>query len=105
VPLGLKVSIIECSISVSVTAMTKIQIELPDAVAKAAEDAGLLSSGAIQELLEDAMRRQAGRRLLEVADRIHAAGIPPMSMEEIDAEVKAYRTERRGDKGGGTGRS
>jgi hypothetical protein len=85
--------------------MTKIQIELPDAVAKAAQEAGLLSSGAIQGLLEDAMRRQAGRRLMEVADSIHSAGIAPMSMDEIDAEVKAYRAERRGDEGGGTGRS
>ena len=96
--------------------MTRIQIEVPDATAKAAREAGLLSSTAIQELLEDAMRRQAGRRLLEVADRIHAAGIPPMSMEEIDAEVKAYRAECReaqgdegsnqgGDKSGGKDRS
>ena len=32
---------------------------------------------------------------LKVADRIEAAGIPPMSMEEINAEVKAARAERR----------
>lgn len=75
--------------------MTMIEIRLPDELAQRAKNAGLLSDAAIQELLEDAMRRQAGRRLLEVAERIHAAGIEPMSMEEIDAEVKAYRAERR----------
>jgi hypothetical protein len=75
--------------------MTLIEISLPDEVARRAKSAGLLSDAAIRELLEDAMRRQAGRRLLHVAERIQAAGIPPMSMEEIDAEVKAHRTERR----------
>ncbi|MCX7364881.1 MAG: hypothetical protein NTV97_24010 [Alphaproteobacteria bacterium] len=75
--------------------MTELTIKLPDELAQRARRAGLLSDGAIQELLEDAMRRQAGRQLLEVAERIHAAGIEPMSMEEIDAEVKAVRAERR----------
>jgi hypothetical protein len=33
--------------------------------------------------------------LLDVAKRIQAAGIAPMSDEEIVAEVKAVRAERR----------
>ncbi len=78
--------------------MTTIQIELPDEVAQRARRAGLLSGDAIQDLLEDAMRRQAGRALMQVARDIEKAGIPPMSMEEIDAEVKAYRAERRARK-------
>ncbi len=51
------------------------------------------------------MRRQAGRAPLQVARDIQDAGIPPMSMEEIDAEVKAARAARRLDGGqspGGT---
>ncbi len=75
--------------------MTMIEITLPDEVAQRAKSAGLLSDVAIQQLLEDAMRRQAGRALLEIARDIQEAGIPPMSMEEIDAEVKADRAERR----------
>ena len=83
--------------------MTKIRVELPDATAKAAtEGAGLLSGSAIQVLLEDALRRRAGRRLLAVAERIHNAGIPPMPMEAIDVEVKAVRTERRARQGSRT---
>ncbi len=74
--------------------MTELVIMLPDELAQRARQAGLLSDNAIQELLEEAMRRQAGRRLLDVAQRIQAAGIEPMSMEEIDAEVKAVRAER-----------
>ncbi len=46
-------------------------------------------------LLEDAMRRRAGRALMNAARDIQEAGILPMSMEEIDAEVKALRAERR----------
>ncbi len=77
-----------------------IEIELPDEVAQRARSAGLLSDGAIQQLLEDAMRRQAGRALLQVARDIQAAGIAPMSMEDIDAEVKAFRAERRASEAG-----
>lgn len=76
--------------------MTKIQIELPDATAQAARDAGLLTPQALERLLTEALRRkQAADSLLSIADRVAAAGIEPMSMEEINAEVKAARAERR----------
>ena len=76
--------------------MTTIEIDLPDATAKAAREAGLLTSQALDRLLTDALRRQrAADALLAIADRVAEAGIEPMSMEEIDAEVKAVRAERR----------
>ena len=76
--------------------MTTIQIELPDATAQAARDAGLLTPQALERMLNDALRRQqAADSLLSIADRVAAAGIEPMSMEEINAEVKAARSERR----------
>ena len=78
--------------------MTTIQIDLPDAMALAARDAGLLTPQALQRLLTDALeRQQAARELLQLADRVAEAGIPPMSMEEINAEVKAARAERRAE--------
>ena len=81
--------------------MTKIQIELPDATAQAARDARLLTSDALERLLNDALKRkQAADSLLSIADRVAAAGIPPMSMEEINAEVKAARAERKQRAGG-----
>jgi hypothetical protein len=76
--------------------VTKIEIELPDDLAKRARRSGLFSNAAMRELLEEAIRRQAGRRLLDAAQRIEAANIAPMSLEEIEAEVKALRAERRG---------
>ncbi len=76
--------------------MTTIQIELPDAMAQAARDAGLLTPQALERLLNDALKRkQAADSLLSIADRVAAAGIEPMSMDEINAEVKAARAERR----------
>lgn len=81
--------------------MTTIQIELPDATALAARAAGLLTSRALERLINDALRRkQAADSLLSIADRVAAAGIPPMSMEEINAEVKAARAERKQRAGG-----
>jgi hypothetical protein len=76
--------------------MARIQIELPDATAQAAREAGLLTPQALERLLTEALRRkQAADSLLSIADRVAAAGIEPMSMEEINAEVKAARAERR----------
>ena len=81
--------------------MTTIQIELSDATAQAAREAGLLTAPALERLLNEAIRRrQAANALLSIADRVAAAGIPPMSMEEINAEVKAERAEHRQRAGG-----
>lgn len=75
--------------------MTRITVSLPEEVAERAKAAGLLSDIAIQSLLEDAMRRKAGRKLLAVADRLRTTNLPSMSDDEIVAEVKAVRAERR----------
>jgi hypothetical protein len=81
--------------------MTTIQIELPEATAQAARDAGLLTPQALERMINDALkRRQAADPLLSIAERVAAAGIAPMSMEEINAEVKAARAERKQRAGG-----
>jgi hypothetical protein len=75
---------------------TTIQIELPDATAEAARDAGLLTPQALERLLNDALRRRrAADSLLSVADRVAAAGIGALSIDEINAEVKAVRAKRQ----------
>jgi len=52
-------------------------------------------------LINDALRRkQAADSLLSIAGRVAAVGIPPMSMEEINAEVRAARAERKQSAGG-----
>ena len=75
--------------------MTTLELNLPDELAQRAQSAGLLTDAAIQKLLEDAIRREAGRSLLNAAQQLHGANIAPMSDEEIVAEVKAVRAERR----------
>ena len=76
--------------------MTTLQIELPDTTVQAARAAGLLTPQALDRLLTQALRRRAAANsLLLIADRVAAEGIAPMSMQEINAEVKAARSERR----------
>ena len=76
--------------------MTTVEIELPEATAQAAKAAGLLTPQALDHLLSNALRkREAVQSLRSIADDVAAAGIAPMTMEEIDTEVKAVRAERR----------
>lgn len=76
--------------------MTSFQIELPDATAQAARAAGLLTPQALDRLLNQALRkREAAQSLLTIAQKMEAAGLEPMSMQEINAEVKAARAARR----------
>ena len=49
-------------------------------------------------LATKARKRAALDRLLAIAPAVEAAGIEPMSDEEINAEIKAARAERRARK-------
>ena len=71
------------------------KVSLPDTLANEAQAAGLLTSQAIERLLREAVRSKAVHELFETADRLAAANIPPMTMEEIQAEVDAIRKARR----------
>lgn len=75
--------------------MTELKVTLPDRLARDARKAGLLSARAIKGLLREAMRRRAARAFLENADRVAAAGVPPMTEDEIQAEIDAVRRARR----------
>ncbi|HQY45811.1 MAG TPA: hypothetical protein PLK52_00455 [Usitatibacteraceae bacterium] len=75
--------------------MTELKLTLPDALAREAREAGLLTAKAIEALLRDAMRRKAARAFLANAERVAAAGIAPLSDAEIQVEVEAVRKARR----------
>ncbi len=80
--------------------MTKIQIEVPDATAQAAQAAGLLTPQAMERLLSNALRKQqAADYLLTMADEVAAAKIAPMTKEEIQAEINAARSGKKQDAG------
>ena len=76
----------------------KLKLDLPDRLAREALAAGLLTPEAIKQLLQDAMRRRAGEALLAAAARVAAVGIPPITLEKIQEEVKAVRAARKADK-------
>ncbi len=68
--------------------MTSLQIELPDNTALAARAAGLLIPQSLDRLLTQALRRrEATDPLIAVAGRVEAAGIAPISMQEINSEA------------------
>lgn len=75
--------------------MTELKLTLPDALAREAREAGLLTAKAIEALLRDAMRRKAARAFLANAERVAAAGIAPLSDAEIQTEIEAVRKARR----------
>jgi Protein of unknown function (DUF2281) len=49
----------------------------------------------VEFLAAKAKKRAAWERLLAIAPALEAAGVEPMSEEEVAAEVKAARAERR----------
>lgn len=77
----------------------ELTLNIPDDLASKAQAAGLLNSEAIEKLLREQLRKQAGQELRAMLEKADASGMPPMSEEEIQAEIDAYRAERRAQRG------
>jgi hypothetical protein len=75
--------------------MTTLTIDLPDKLVKEAQDAGLLVPEAVEVLLREAMRKRRIDRLFESRQKLADDPLPPMSPEEIQNEINAYRREIR----------
>lgn len=75
--------------------MTTIRIDLPDALAEEVRRAGLLGGDEAQALFREAVRNRRLAKLDKARKNVAAAGIPPMTMEEIEGEIEADRAERR----------
>ena len=73
----------------------ELTLNLPDGLAKEAANMGLLDPDSLQALVREAVRNRRIAKLTEARKMIAAAGIPPMTMEEILAEIDADRAERR----------
>ena len=80
------------------TLMTTVTIELPDAVAAMARREGLLSEEAVRDLLEEATRVAAMKRLQGLWQ-----GVPPdrqdetpLSGEALEAIIREVRQQRLG---------
>lgn len=75
--------------------MTELTVTLPDELARKAEAAGILNAEGIERALREALKREAGRKLVEVSRSMQAADPAPMSEEEVQAEIDAVRAARR----------
>ena len=75
--------------------MTTVEITLSDSLAAKAQQVGLLSQEAVEIMLRERLRSRRIAELREAVDQMALSGGAPMTMEEIQAEIQAYRQERR----------
>ena len=75
--------------------MTTVQIILPDALAQEATNAGLLVPEKIERMLREQLRAERINRMKAARASFAADPLPPMTPEEISAEIDAYRREQR----------
>lgn len=73
-----------------------MKLSLPDGLAKEAQDAGLLTPEAIEELLRVEIRKRRADKLFAAADILAELDVQPMTVDEIEAEIQAARAEKRG---------
>jgi len=75
--------------------MTELTVKLPDELARKIRAAGLLDEAALEQLFREALRKQAAGEFFAALDEIQALKLPPMTEEEVQAEIDAARAERR----------
>lgn len=74
----------------------KLELDVPDALVRKAKRAGILQSDKFSAMLERELTRQkAADEFWEMLDKIHSVPGEPMTADEIQAEIDAYRAERR----------
>ncbi|MEP7212943.1 MAG: hypothetical protein ABI791_07700 [Acidobacteriota bacterium] len=74
--------------------MSEVVITLPDNIAKEAEDNGLLKPASITSILKGELRRRKINKLFTAMDKL-AASNEPMTDDEVMAEVRAVRADKR----------
>jgi hypothetical protein len=76
-----------------------VEIELPDTLVTQAKKAGLLEPKALERMVREALLAKRVEGLVEAREVLAANPLPPMTSEEIQAEIDAYRAEvRRADR-------
>ena len=75
--------------------MTTVQITISDALAKEAEAEGLLETGSIEAILRERLAAARIAKMQVTRQKLSATGTPPLTTEEIEVEIQAYRAERR----------
>jgi len=73
-----------------------IQLDLPDALATEAREAGLLAPGRLADWVADELRRKRARdQFGQMLGKLHSVADEPVSIQKVQAEVDAVREERR----------
>ena len=70
----------------------ELKLNLPDRLAQDAAQMGLLDPDSLQTMLREAVRSRRIAQLALARQRVAEAGIAPMSLEEIQAEVNYVNT-------------
>lgn len=73
----------------------ELKLDLPDRLAQDAARLGLLEPETLRALLREAVRTRRLEQLAQARHRVAAAGIEPMSEDEILDEIDAYRAQQR----------
>ncbi|HJW82614.1 MAG TPA: hypothetical protein VJ396_10280 [Acidiferrobacterales bacterium] len=73
----------------------QVKLELPDPLAAEAQAAGLLTPEQLERMLREALRARRVDKLAAAREVLAANPLPPMTPEEIQAEIDAYRAEVR----------
>lgn len=73
----------------------ELKVNLPDSLAKEAQQAGLLAPEELARLVREALRAKRIEQLAEAREMLRTNPLPPMTPEEIQAEIDAYRAEVR----------
>jgi len=77
----------------------EVKLTLPDQLARDAKAAGLLTEPELERLVREALRERSLERLGAAMAKLAANPLPPMSESEIQAEIEAYRAEKRAASG------
>lgn len=71
-----------------------LKLDLPENVFKEAKEAGLLQPAEIERLLREELRRRRVDELFVTADKLAGLELPPLTEEELEAEIAAAREAR-----------
>mgnify|MGYP006360093145 FL=1 len=71
-----------------------LKLDLPENVFKEAKKAGLLQPAEIERLLREDLRRRRVDELFAAADKLAGLELPPLTEEELEAEIAAAREAR-----------
>ncbi len=73
----------------------ELKLSLPDQLTKEARAAGLLTPGEIERLVREALRARRAEHLAKIREKLASDPLSPMTAEEIQAEIDAYRADVR----------